>query len=72
MYLWTIEAMSNVIAINCQQKSAEDIQIIKTNQWKLNVSPRLIKYEEAAKQDDWFMGYLTIVDFSIYELTKYM
>ena len=41
-------------------------------QWKANVYPRLIKIEEAASEKGWFLGYLTLIDFSIYELVRYM
>ncbi len=28
--------------------------------------------EQGANEDGWFLGYLTIIDFSIYELVRYM
>lgn len=64
--------MTNVISINCQKKTESEILKFKEEQWLLYVCPRLKKYEEKAQEDDWFMGYLTIVDFSIYELINYM
>ncbi len=72
MYVWTIEAMGNVININCQKKTPQELIELKKNQWKNNVAPRLQKYEEIAKQDDWFLGYFTLIDLSIYELIRYM
>ncbi len=72
MYVWTIEAMGNVININCQKKTPEELIELKKNQWRNNVAPRLQKYEEIAKQDDWFLGYFTLIDISIYELVRYM
>lgn len=45
---------------------------LKKNQWKYNVAPRLQKYEEIAKQDNWFLGYFTLIDLSMYELVRYM
>jgi hypothetical protein len=72
MYIWTIEYMGNVITINCQQKSPEELRKFKLNQWNANVLPRLLKIEEAASEGTWFLDYLTIIDFSIYELVKYM
>lgn len=45
---------------------------LKKNQWKNNVAPRLQKYEEIAKQDNWFLGYFTLIDLSMYELVRYM
>lgn len=72
MYLWTIDAMSGIININCQKKSEKEINIFKEAQWRNIVAPKLLKYEEAAKENDWFLGYLTVIDFSIYELVRYM
>lgn len=46
--------------------------VLKKNQWKNNVVPRLQKYEEIAKQDTWFLGYFTLIDLSMYELVRYM
>lgn len=34
--------------------------------------PRLLKYEQFAQGKCWFLGYLTLIDFSIYELIRYM
>lgn len=31
-----------------------------------------MKYESFVKGDGWFLGYLSIIDFSIYELIRYM
>lgn len=45
---------------------------LKKYQWKNNVVPRLLKYEEIAKQDNWFLGYFTLIDLSMYELVRYM
>lgn len=45
---------------------------MKKAQWNNNVSPRLKKYEESAKNGDWFLGYFTLIDLSIYELVRYM
>lgn len=45
---------------------------LKKNQWKYNVTPRLLKYEEIAKEDTWFLGYFTLIDLSMYELVRYM
>ena len=45
---------------------------LKKYQWKNNVAPRLQKYEEIAKQDNWFLGYFTLIDLSMYELVRYM
>jgi len=64
--------MGNVITINCQQKSAEELQKFKLNQWNTHVYPRLMKLEEAASDGRWFLDYLTIIDFSMYELIRYM
>ena len=72
MYLWTIDAMSGIININCQKKSEEQIRQFKENQWRNAVAPKLQKYEDFAQRDNWFLGYLTIIDFSIYELVRYM
>jgi hypothetical protein len=36
------------------------------------VAPKLERYEEMVGENDWFIGYLTIIDFSIYELMRYM
>lgn len=36
------------------------------------VYPRLLKLEQAAMGQQWFLDYLTIIDFSIYELIRYM
>jgi hypothetical protein len=49
MYVWTIETMGNIININCQKKTPEELMELKKNQWKYNVAPRLQKYEEIAK-----------------------
>lgn len=72
MYIWTIEYMSNVITINCQQKSAEELKRFKDQQWAEKVYPRLLKIEEAVVGKEWFLDYLTIIDFSVYELNRYM
>ena len=72
MYMWTIPYMENVISINCQQKSEEELRLFKLQQWRANVYPRLIKLEQAASDQSWFLGYLTLIDFSIYELVRYM
>lgn len=34
--------------------------------------PRLQKYEQFVRGEEWFLNYLTIIDFSIYELLRYM
>jgi glutathione S-transferase len=72
MYIWTIEYMGNVITINCQQKSAEELKRFKEIQWAEKVYPRLLKIEQAVVGKEWFLEYLTIIDFSIYELIRYM
>jgi glutathione S-transferase len=72
MYIWTIEYMGNVITINCQQKSAEELRRFKEVQWTEKVYPRLLKLEQAVVGEHWFLDYLTIIDFSIYELIRYM
>lgn len=73
MYLWTIESMNSIINFNCQKgKSEEEILRLKDYQWRNVVVPKLQKYEDSAQLDNWFMGYLTIVDFSVYELVRYM
>jgi glutathione S-transferase len=72
MYIWTIEYMGNVITINCQQKSAEELRRFKETQWTEKVYPRLLKLEQAVIGKEWFLDYLTIIDFSIYELIRYM
>jgi hypothetical protein len=62
-----------VISINCQQKSAEELRRFKQEQWDRNVYPRMVKLEQAAHPEgQWFLGYLTVIDFSIYELVRYM
>lgn len=72
MYFWTIPYMETVISINSVQMKPEELVIFKEKQWHANVYPRIIKLEEAASEGQWFMGYLTIIDFSIYELIRYM
>lgn len=72
MYLWTIDSMSGIINLNCQKKSEEEILAFKEEQWVNVVSSKLQKYEDFASQENWFLGYLTIIDFSIYELINYM
>lgn len=64
--------MSNVITINCQNKSAEELRKFKEVQWTEKVYPRLLKIEQAVVGEEWFLPYLTIIDFSIYELVRYM
>ncbi len=32
----------------------------------------MLKIEQTATVNSWFLGYLTIIDFSIYELIRYM
>lgn len=44
----------------------------KDTQWRNVVAPKLQIYEERAEKGKWFIGYLTIIDFSIYELINYM
>ena len=41
-------------------------------QWINLVAPKLQKYEQKANENEWFLGYLTVIDFSIYELIRYM
>lgn len=72
MYLWTIDAMSGIINMNCQKKSQEEIRQFKEVQWRNVVAPKLQKYQDYATMDYWFLEYLTIIDFSIYELMRYM
>jgi len=48
MYIWTIPYMDNVISINCQEKSEEELNKFKRQQWKVNVYPRLVKIEQSA------------------------
>ena len=72
MYLWTIECMSGIININCQKKTEAEIRQFKEIQWRNVVAPKLQKYEDYATSDNWFIDYLTIIDFSIYELIRYM
>lgn len=72
MYLWTIDAMSGIIKMNCQKKSEDEIRQFKDAQWRNVVAPKLQKYEEFAERNNWFMGYLTVVDFSIYEMVRYI
>ena len=64
--------MSSIIGINCQKMSPEQVLAFKEKQWKESVAVRLQKYENFANEHEWFLGYLTIVDFSIYELYRYM
>ena len=45
---------------------------MKDSQWRNVVAPKLQKYEEFAPENDWILGYLTIIDFSIYELIRYI
>jgi len=71
-YFWTIPFMENVIAINCQKLAPEELKKYKERQWKSQVYPRIRKIEEAISKEGWFLGYLSIIDFSIYELIRYM
>ena len=71
-YFWTIPFMENVIAINCQNLPPEELRKYKEKQWATQVYPRIRKIEEAISPEGWFLGYLSIVDFSIYELIRYM
>lgn len=72
MYLWTIDTMGNIISINCSKIPEQDRPAFKENQWKNNVLPRMMKYEQFVKTQGWFLGYLSIIDFSVYELMRYM
>ena len=47
------------------------MKAFKAQQWTNNVFPRLKRIEDFA-HPNWFLGYLTIIDFSIYELVRYM
>ena len=44
MYLWTIDAMSGIIKMNCQKKSEEEIRQLKDSQWRNVVAPKLQNY----------------------------
>lgn len=44
----------------------------KEKVWKDQVLPKIQYYETFSRIDDWFLGYLTICDFVIYELMPYM
>ena len=72
MYLWTIDTMGSIISINCEKIPEGDREAFKQMQWKSNVLPRMLKYENYVKGNKWFLGYLSIIDFSIYELVRYM
>ncbi len=50
MYLWTIDAMSGIIKMNCQKKTQDEIRVFKNGQWRNVVAPKLQKYEEFAKE----------------------
>ena len=72
MYLWTIDTMGSIISINCSKVPEAERESFKEAQWKNNVLPRLMKYEQFVKGTSWFLGYLSIIDFSVYELMRYM
>lgn len=46
MYLWTIDTMGSIISINCSKIPEDQREAFKEAQWKNNVLPRLMKYEQ--------------------------
>lgn len=46
MYLWTIDTMGSIININCSKIPEAEVEEFKEKQWKNNVHPRMMKYEQ--------------------------
>jgi len=70
MYCWSIDSIASIIGTNALKK-AEKKELEK--QWENNLKLKLKKYEKACLENgDWFLGYLTLIDFSVYELVRYM
>lgn len=36
--------------------------------WENKLLPKLMEFEEKCKEEDWYFGYLTVADFSFYEM----
>lgn len=70
MYCWSIDSFASIIGTNSVEKpDAKELE----KQWEKNLKLKLKKYEKACyKNGQWFLGYLTVIDFSIYELVRYM
>lgn len=64
--------MNSIICINCTNKNGEEFDRFKKKQWENCVFPALEKFEEMVRGNSFFLDYLTIIDFSIYELIRYM
>ena len=57
----------NVIAATIKQSdSVESIVKLKEDLWKLGIEPKLRHVENFLCRDNWFLGYLSVIDFDIY------
>lgn len=63
----------NIIGLICQMnrsncKVARSPQQSPEFYWEEKIQPRLLELEKNCRENDWYFGYLTIADFSFYEM----
>lgn len=61
----------NIIALICQVNRAnpkERPQHTPEFYWETKIQPKLIEIEQNCHENGWYFGYLTVADFSFYEM----
>jgi hypothetical protein len=64
----------NIIALICQMNRSDSAPARTLPQqspefyWEEKILPRLAEIERSCRQDDWYFGYVTVADFSFYEM----
>jgi glutathione S-transferase len=73
MFLWSIDSvMKRLIRISCPKQSPEDAEKERIELWNLHVKEKLKFMETSSRIGEWFLGYITICDFVIYEMVSYL
>lgn len=72
MFLWSLDViMKKLIRATCPNLSPEDAEKEKIELWNTHIREKLKFLETYDKIGEWFLGYLTVCDFFIYEMVSY-
>jgi hypothetical protein len=70
MFKSKYDTKDNIIALICQlnrSNSKDAPQKSVEYYWEAKIQPKLLEIERSCRPNDWFLGYLTIADFHLYE-----
>ena len=74
MHLWSLSILfKKMVAAGMQDNKSNNEQIrIKEEFWATEIEKKLRPIEEFPLFDEWFLGYMSVMDFLIYELVSYL